>query len=614
MSELERLSEHLWMFRDSCNVYAITAENEALLIDAGSGAVAESLENLGYKVTWILHTHHHRDQCWGDYNLSTKGAKVAVPAFEQHLFEQAEMFWQNKRTYDNYNNRNTFFTVAQNIPVSNLLNDYEEFNWRGYRFFVLPAKGHTMGSITLMVTVDGKRMAFSGDLMTSGGKLYQLHAMEYGYGDMKGVPFTLESMRALHKAAPEIIYPSHGEIIKNPKADIESLEGRLLSLMELGPQLKAGDRNYLADGRMIKLSKHVLWSGPQTYSNFYVIISNEGKAMFIDYGLSLWEHAHDGRDREDGERIRFIEHHLDELRCVHGVNEIDVVIPTHIHDDHICGIPFLQRFHGTSCWALEQLGSVLEDPFQWSALPSIYPQSIKIDRKLIDGESFNWEGFSFEIYYAPGQTPFHSVILAHIDGLKIAFTGDNLYPNENQKNSGWEAPFVQPTVFRNGYCIQMHRRCAELMDVIKPDLICPGHYEVRKVNGTDMARYADWIFRKEEAFRQLVHEPVDFYMDLFWARFLPYQIKLDPGKKGVISIKIHNVIKREATFGVRLIPSSHFSTDEQLYPIALPPDGVGSIDLTIWVKENVKVRFLITAEITIDGCSLGPVAEALVMV
>ncbi|WP_352749901.1 MBL fold metallo-hydrolase [Mesorhizobium sp. M0185] len=40
--------------------------NEYLLIDTGSGAVLEHLHELGVdRVDWVLHTHPHRDQCWG---------------------------------------------------------------------------------------------------------------------------------------------------------------------------------------------------------------------------------------------------------------------------------------------------------------------------------------------------------------------------------------------------------------------------------------------------------------------------------------------------------------------------------------------------------------------
>ena len=111
---LTQLSEHLYRFRDTCNVYLLVDGEAGLLIDAGSGEVLEHLSELGVKqVEWLLHTHHHRDQCWGTPRLREHGAKVAVPEYERHLFDQAELFWQQRRTFDNYNDRNTFFAIGR---------------------------------------------------------------------------------------------------------------------------------------------------------------------------------------------------------------------------------------------------------------------------------------------------------------------------------------------------------------------------------------------------------------------------------------------------------------------------------------------------------------------
>ena len=197
---LTRISDHLYQLTDICNVYLLADGEYGLLIDAGSGAVLDGLHETGVKqVEWVLHTHHHRDQCSGTPRLRDHGARVAVPEYERHLFEQAELFWQTRRTFDNYDDRNTFFSIGENIPVDAVLEDYETFDWRGYQFFVLPAKGHTFGSSALIAKIDGQVVGFTGDLMAEGGKLYQVHAMEYAYGAMEGVVFTLQSIQALRK-------------------------------------------------------------------------------------------------------------------------------------------------------------------------------------------------------------------------------------------------------------------------------------------------------------------------------------------------------------------------------------------------------------------------------
>jgi glyoxylase-like metal-dependent hydrolase (beta-lactamase superfamily II) len=142
------IADHLYRIDDTCNVYLIKEGNRAILIDSGSGNYLDELQSIGVsEIEWVLHTHHHRDQCSGDLRMRSGGAKIAVPEFEHYLFEQAEEFWSYKRIYDNYNSRNTFFTVGENIPVDAVLKDYEAFTWREVTFQIGPAKGHTNGSL-----------------------------------------------------------------------------------------------------------------------------------------------------------------------------------------------------------------------------------------------------------------------------------------------------------------------------------------------------------------------------------------------------------------------------------------------------------------------------------
>ena len=65
--KLEKLSENLFRFHDTCEVYIVKSGSNAVAIDFGDGAVLEHLGDIGVsKLEGILHTHHHRDQCQGD--------------------------------------------------------------------------------------------------------------------------------------------------------------------------------------------------------------------------------------------------------------------------------------------------------------------------------------------------------------------------------------------------------------------------------------------------------------------------------------------------------------------------------------------------------------------
>jgi len=611
---LVALTEHLYAYPDTCNAYAVVDGDAALVVDPGSGVILEALEAVVDDVAWALHTHHHRDQCWGTWRLAEAGARVAVPEHERHLFDDVETFWERKRIYDNYNDRSTFDTLPESVPVDATLEDYETFEWGDYAFEVLPAKGHTFGSSALLVGVDGRRVAFSGDLIHEGGRLHQLHQLEYEYGDMKGVPFTIQSIRALDREDPDLVLPSHGPVIDDPGRDVERLQRRLMDVVDLGRGLNAGTRAYLPEMGMIEVSEHLLWGGPWTCSNFYVVRSDSGKALFVDYGHSMSQHMHVGSDREEMETMRFVAHHLDELRTEHGIDEFDLVVPTHVHDDHTCGIPHLQRHYDVDCWALEEVGQVLDDPAAWASTPCTFPEPIDIDRWLEDGERFEWAEFEFEVRHAPGQTEFHSVLAAEIDGRDVAFTGDNYFEHDVDVHYDRRAsrPF-QTTVFRNSFQFDMHRRCVAVMEELAPDRICPGHGEVLDTDETRINTYADFVARKERVFRELAADPADHAVDLFWARLLPYRAAPAPGETVPYRLLLRNDFDGKRTYEARLYAPDGRTTVAG-GTTALSPGERTELHLPVEAGEWGPGRAVITGEVLVDGDSRGPVVEALIEV
>lgn len=616
------LSEHLHCWTDTCNVYCITDGDRGILIDAGSGVVVDHLDELGIKqIDWVLHTHHHRDQCWGTHRVQDIGAKVAVPEHERYLFENAELFWRHKRVYDNYNDRSTFFTVGKNIRVDAELLDYETFNWRDINLDIVPAKGHTHGSSMFIGEIDGCKVAFTGDLMQAGGVLYQYHSMEYGYGDREGIVFSLQSAQALRKHSPDMALPSHGGPINNPIEDCQKLEDSLLGMIRLGggTRILGSDntpyREIFPEARYIQVSRHLLWGGPHTCSNFYVILADSGKACFIDYGHSYASHMGVSQEREDFDTMRFIVHHLDELRDTYGVKEIDLALITHIHDDHTVGIPYLQRHEKTSVWALDEVAKVLASPAEWASTPCTLKKPIEFARVFRDGDYFSWEGYDFEIYHAPGQTEFHSVIGVEIDGRKIAFTGDNVFTEfAPDSTGGLSEQIYQTTVLRNSFQLWMHQKCADVMDKVAPDLVCPGHRQLLPWDRKMSIEYRDYINRAEASVRRLTGEPADYSVDLFWARLRPYLADVAPGNRLVYTLMLRNNFDVETIYEARLLAPEGWETTPDFTKLVLDPEQVGELQLSATAPAQYDSRRLMTAELRVNGVSRGPVAEALVTV
>src|SRR5437870_2994762 len=221
-SRPERITDNLYSFEDTCKVYVVRDGSRAVLIDFGSGKILDHLPALGItKVDWILHTHHHRDQCQGDFKAVERGIPIAVPAHERHLFADAENFWRNRRVFHLYYVRNDFNTITENIPVSRALADYSTLRWGTTDFFVLPTPGHTLGAVTLVAAIDGRKVAFSGDLMYAPGKIQNLYDTQINYGGAEGIDFGIYSLARLRELKPELLCPSHGDPLKDPDAGMQ---------------------------------------------------------------------------------------------------------------------------------------------------------------------------------------------------------------------------------------------------------------------------------------------------------------------------------------------------------------------------------------------------------
>ncbi|MFX1281933.1 MAG: MBL fold metallo-hydrolase, partial [Promethearchaeota archaeon] len=227
--KLTPLSQNVYIINDYVNVYAIVHENRAILIDFGSGEILKFLPNLNVdKIDYILHTHYHRDQCFGDNIGLEQGIKIGGPKREKKLFNDAENFWKTKSYYDIYFFKPTFFTSTYNIPLEILFETEDSFDWGPYHFKIIDTRGHTKGSISYLLEIDGKKLAFTGDLIHSGGKVITYYDLQYYYNDNgeNGIVRSYDSFKRLLSSNPDIILPSHGNIIEDPQQDIKILVNR----------------------------------------------------------------------------------------------------------------------------------------------------------------------------------------------------------------------------------------------------------------------------------------------------------------------------------------------------------------------------------------------------
>lgn len=604
---MRQLLPNLWMLEDTCNVYLIRSGSRALLIDFGSGAILNHLSAVGVtRVDGILHTHHHRDQCQGDGAAVARRIPIHVPAHEKHLFADARNFWRNRRIFHLYYVRNDFNTLIEDLPVTSALEDYSVFRWRegGMEFFVLPTPGHTLGSVTLLASIDGKRVAFSGDLMYAPGKILNLYDTQINYGGSEGVDFGIYSLERLRERKPALLCPSHGEPLHDPDSGMQETVSRLTRYYKFQT---AGE--IVENFRPYAISRHLV-GHHLTTSSFYAIVSNSGRALFVDYGsLSNPHFFNFERATPVTGRIRFIEHSIERLKSEYGVKSVDVAMPSHMHDDHMNGFPHLIRHHGTKVWCYENMVDIFEHP-RGHNLGCILGEEFKVHRSFRHGERFRWEEFDFEITHSPGHTEYQMALFATIDGRRVAFTGDAFFL-PNNANDGTMRHNI---IFRNHVESDSHLKSIRNLIEHEPEIICPGHGKAFPADRQTMLATEQKFRRQEELFTELLPEgEVNFGLDPSWVSIYPYQPLLRRAEKNQLQIRARNYFRAPMRLQIALVTPPEWRVTPDVVNLDLAAGQVLSGAVDVFIPRNWQApgpRFAIAADVMRDGRYLGQITEA----
>jgi len=597
-----RISEHLYRFGDTCAVYAVIANGEAVLIDMGSGAVLDHLGEVGVgHVRAILHTHHHRDQCQGDHRAAAEGIPIWVPEHERRLFEHAELFWASKQLFDMYNVRNTYFSLTRDVPVAGALEDFGTWSWGPYTFLVLPTPGHTPGSLSLLATVDGQHVAFTGDLLYAPGKVQTMYDMQYNYGAADGVEAAIVSLGNLGRRQPHLLCPSHGDPMTDPPDALRRTRQNLANFYRL---MTAGMAP-IDEIDFVPVLPHLL-AATYACSYFYVLTSDSGRALMVDFGapdFALFSPAQ--KHFEDGERVRFMEHSLERLRTQYGIHKIEAVLPSHYHDDHVNGIPYLQRELGVECWAYENMRDILENP-RGELIGCVLPTPIRVHRTFVDGERLNWEGFEFTVHYTPGHADYHMGMFGQIDGHSVAFSGDNIFPLSASTPS---------LIYRNHVHKTSHQQTARLYLEYMPEILCGGHDLQREVKPPVYQRFASKARQLTELFETLLPGEANLGLEPSWTQIYPYQSVVRPGDRFELQVRITNFSERPMPVEVALVLPEGWTADPAVERLDLAPGRRSATAFRVYIPASYVFRYprvAIAADVTLDGQHVGQIAEATV--
>ena len=560
----------IYRIEDSCNVYVIQKGDRALVIDFGTGLVLEAIKELGIsRVEAVLLTHHHRDQAEGIKRANDAGIPVFVPETEQGLVAEASEMWQAREIYNNYNNRQDRFSILESAKARPLL-DYGKLSFGGIDVFVLPTPGHTTGSVSFLVETPEGIAAFTGDLVYALGKVWSLAATQWSYNGGEGIAYTILSLLDLEKRGVRWFLPSHGGLMAAGEAAAPTVE-RLTRLKELrrhNPRLFS-----LREQPYEKISEHVLFNRT-SMANSYVLLSDSGKALVIDFGYDFMAGIASGTDRSARRPWLYT---IPMLQEQFAVTSIDACLPTHYHDDHVAGFNLLRRVCKTKVICPDFFADILEHPDRCD-LPCLWYDPIPVDRRVKCGEPFGWEEYEITPFAMSGHTRYEAAYFFEADGQKFLCTGDQ-----------YEADGTLPNyVYKNLFSWEDFAQSASLYRSLSPDWILSGHWPFIR---PDEAFYD----RLEETGRELwkLHEqlmPEGIFSDGgkegkscedFLLRFFPYQLQTGCGAAFSVRICLTAPVKGETI--LELILPEGFSCPD---PVRRLPEGERSCEFSLTASDK----------------------------
>jgi glyoxylase-like metal-dependent hydrolase (beta-lactamase superfamily II) len=601
--KFEQVLEDIFLYKDVINVYVLRHYNKAILIDFGSGNVLDNLSELGIEqVDYILHTHYHRDQCFGDKRAIEIKIKIAAPKKERKLFENAEDFWKIKSYYDLYYFKPTFFVSTYNIPLDLYLKHGDAFTWNDYELKIIKTSGHTSESISYILEKDNKCIAFTGDLIHSGGKVLTYYDLEYIYNDNGegGIKRSLSSFKRLLTHDPVMLLPSHGEVIKDPRGEISILKKKFAQARKVFCSQFSG-----IDVELPELKERELKS-VNLKEDFPHLLHYEDRPPFIIKGKN-----------ENCIMIDFagdtsLGYTLPEIKKIfkeEGIKTIDFIIPTHYHDDHTGGITLLSNEFNAPIYAFENMVDVLENPTHYR-LGCLIDRPIRVDHILKDKEIFRWDDFEFQFFHFPGQTEYHMGLLTKIDGKQIFFTGDTIT----------QRSFVDRDTNLNGLNLCKlgkdvgFMKCADILLRINPDYLAISHYGVIRCTKEMLLNFKKFVSEYEPTIAGIVAQDIpNFGLDPNWICFNPIRIILTNQTDFLTYLQISNYLDKDSELHYELNLPPRWKAKPISGHIKIERNSVAKIPFSFHLpKDESSKRTVITANIKWNGKGLGPFPDLMI--
>jgi glyoxylase-like metal-dependent hydrolase (beta-lactamase superfamily II) len=607
------IGSDVFLFRDTCYVYVLRIGRQAVLIDFGDGAVLDHLADFGVdEVTDVLVTHHHRDQIQGLHRAAEAGIRIWVPPVERDLIAAADEHWRTRRFDNDYDVRQDRFTLLEQVPVTGTVEEYRTRRYGAVEVHTLPTPGHTVGSVSYLVEHGGTRLAFVGDLVHGEGRLWSLAATQWAYtgfhelAGREGVAATVLSCMQLLEHRPEMMLPSHGEPVTDPPRAVARLRTHLQELIDTRRREPWDPERMLRDPWR-EVTPHLLRNAT-SMANSYALLSDHGTALLLDFGYDLTTGLAGGQDRS---ARRPLLASIEALRRDHGIDRVEVALPTHYHDDHVAGFNLLREVHGTEVWSPAHIAPVLHSPERWD-LPCLWYDPIPVDRELPLDTPVRWREYEIGVHDLPGHTLYAAAYSFTADGRRVIATGD-------QQTTEWE-PGLKPEIlnyqYRNRFRIDDFTRSAELYRSLRPELMVSGHWQPFTVTDAYLDMLLDEGRRLARLHREILPREVDFGAEGFGARVLPYRSVAAAGGKVRLEVAVLNPFPATERAEIRLATPAGWETEPATTRLDIAGHGEAVAEFLLRVPHGAPPaeRLRVGADLTVGRMRFGQQAEALVSV
>lgn len=530
------------------NSVRITRDGHTLLIYGGRPGAVDR----------VLFTHHRRDVAAAGVAAVNAGAEAIVPAAEERYFTQVGDFWSSFLTgrFHDYKAQ-TSKVLAEPFRSVTPVRGGQRLDWRGVEIEAIDTPGFTPGAVSYLIGIDGRRFAATGDLMSGDGKLLDLYSLQdavpgtnvrgyHGYAARAGA--LLDSLRRVVGRGPEALLPSRGEIVRHPRASLDTLGRRLQSHLRDYFAADAlrwywGDENLRARAKGVLGDAPLAWMPmaeqmPESEGRWIIpirtsrlLVSESGAALLIDCGYQQ------------------VIDEVKKLQSEGRFRKLEEIYVTHYHDDHTDFVEKAAGEFGVPVRFAPPLREVLEQPGAFR-LPALTANPVRSSEPWEEGLKRRWHEFDLTSFFFPGQTLYHGALLVEKrGGPRVLFAGDSFTPSGIDDYCLWNRNLLGPD---QGYfyCLRKLRDWGRDLWIVNEHVDRPFRFTADQVEYMRSS-----LARRTSVLLELTpFDSPNFAVDEQWARFFPYSQQVQSGDAFDLAVRVvnHSPVSRTATVTLQL--------------------------------------------------------------